>query len=105
MYEFLRKMRDDDSFWSQGIGKYNHQQCFRNYQDETNDDKFFKEWFTEQKPNWGKGNIRLYKRWVQCNKESVIEFNNKFFSLYNQVSPEKCNRSVLEKILTWINDL
>lgn len=105
MYEFLRKMRDDDSFWSQGIGKYNHQQCFRSYQDETNDDKFFKAWFNEQKPNWGKGNIRLYKRWVQCNKESVIEFNNKFFSLYNQVSPEKCNRSVLEKILTWINDL
>lgn len=105
MYEFLDKMHEDDPFWSEDIGKYNKQQCFRNHSCEPNDDRNFKAWFREQKQNWGKGNSRLYKRWVQCNKEAVIEFNNKFFSLYNRVSPEKCNQSVLEKILVWIDNL
>nr|DAF05750.1 MAG TPA: AAA ATPase [Caudoviricetes sp.] len=106
MYDFLKQTHDDDSFWPKGIGQYNKQQCFRKYfENDADDDNFFKSWFAEQKKHWGKENVRLYKRWVQCNKEAVTEFNNKFFSLYNRVSPEKCNQSVLEKILLWIDNL
>lgn len=106
MYEFLTNISDNDPFWPQGLGKYNKQQCFRNHcMPEGDADSFFKSWFKKEKRNWGNGNSKLYKRWVQCNKKVVTEFNNKFFSLYNKVALEKCNQSELEKILRWVDKL
>lgn len=108
IYFFLLNLPQDDRFWSREIGQYNYQICFKDYPalNESSDINEFKEWFRTQKEHWGKGNNKVYKRWVQVHKSEAINFIEKFCRVYAKTSPYGIN--ITEKkaaTLKWINTL
>lgn len=113
MYDFLYNLSNDDEFWSKKIGEYNFQICFNGYMNlcdskSVTTKKYiesFKAWFRGQTTNWGKGNLKLYKRWIQLNKPLVRKFNSDFFILYNKTSQIKLGDGFLKSIHRWIDGL
>ena len=113
MYAFLYNLSEDDGFWSNEIGGYNFQICFNNYMNlldqqsmiSKNKIEAFKAWFRGQEGNWGEGNKKLYKRWIQSNKDLVLDFNKGFFNLYNKTSQIKLGEEFLNSICQWVDKL
>lgn len=85
-YKFLYSLPDTDPFWNTELAGYDKKKCFANYPtlvDRDSPPKLYKNWFTEQKQFWGRGNSRLYNYWkIKCAKEYQL-FLSSFIETYN----------------------
>lgn len=107
MYIFLNNLDESDSFWSQELGQYNKQSCFRDFVDISPQDDIskFKSWFKSQEPNWGRGNAKLYKYWMSKNKTEVKSFINDFNKIYKSTISKPIEPDLLKEIFDFIDKL
>ena len=85
-YKFLNSLSDTDVFWDNSLGGYTKETCFRNYPNDPENTKKYKEWFQEQKEYWGRGCTKLYKRWINDNPIEVERFKKDFVAAHNFVA-------------------
>jgi len=77
LHDYLVGLPDDDEFWETRLGGYNKQVFLRNEPTNTSDRATMKQWFTNEKANWGNGCGKLMRRWKKDNERIVNEFNEK----------------------------
>lgn len=77
MHDYLVGLPEDDEFWETRLGGYNKQVFIRNKPANTSDGATMKQWFTNEKANWGNGCGKLMRRWKKDNERIVNEFNKK----------------------------
>lgn len=75
MYEFVKNLSDNDSFWNDEAN-FTKQTCFGDYN--ADGKGVHKRWFedTQNKKFFGNTYSKLFNRWKKDNKESVLEFQN-----------------------------
>lgn len=75
MYQFLKGLSDNDSFWDDDAN-FTKQTCFGNYQG--NNKGIHKRWFEDSgnKRFFGNTYSKVFTRWKKDNKGKVIEFQN-----------------------------
>lgn len=107
MYHFLSALPETDFFWSQELGGYNKQSCFRDFPTLTESSTIteYKQWFLDQSDNWGRGNVYLYKRWSQINKESIKNFIMEFSVAYKQALSKPIDKTILAEVIDAIDSL
>lgn len=80
MYNFLKSLSDNDSFWNDEAN-FTKQTCFGNY---TGTGKgTHKKWFIDSvnKKFFGRGYSKLFNRWKKDNLEKVLEFQNEMMKI------------------------
>ena len=82
-YRFLQSLPESDSFWTQEIGGYDKDVCFRNCVDESGGKDTIKAWFNDQKQYWGRGASKMLKRWKNSNPDEVRRIKREFEEAYN----------------------
>lgn len=107
MYIFLNSLDETEPFWSQELGQYNKQFCFRDFVDISSQDDIsnFKSWFKSQESNWGRGNAKLYKYWVSKNKTEVKSFIKDFDKIYRSTVSKPIDSNLLKEIYDFIDQL
>ena len=60
-YNYLFSLSENDSFWGEKDWEYTQEHCFADYMEPVND-KQYKDWYHEQKINWGKNGLSKLKR-------------------------------------------
>jgi len=61
--------------------------------------KWYKKWYKNQSPFWGRMNKIVYEKWANDNKDECKKFCRKFFTILKRVSPEQIPKSLFAKIL------
>lgn len=107
MYIFLNNLDESDPFWSQELGQYNKQTCFRDFVDISLQDDIstFKSWFKSQESNWSRGNAKLYKYWISKNKNEVKSFIKDFDKIYRSTISKPIEPNLLKEIFDFIDKL
>ena len=80
VHDYLVGLPDDDEFWETKLGGYNKQVFLRRKPGNTSDGRTMKQWFGNEKTNWGNGCRRLMLRWGKDNERAVSEFNERLKS-------------------------
>ena len=83
LYDYLKKLPDNDDFWDNEIGGYSKQVCFRNFSSRPSTRENFKEWFKEQLPYWGTNAKKIFDRWKNDNEEETQKFQGDFQKSYD----------------------
>ena len=78
LYDFLKKLDDNDDIWEQSIGGYNKQKCFDSHIKRPADREAYKNWFKEQLSMRKTNDKALFKRWSKDNKNEVDAFLSDF---------------------------
>lgn len=101
IYDYLKGLDNGDNFWpgSKTTGLYDKQICFSSFQNINSSSprarEKYKDWFLEQKANWGKSNNLPYKHWKDNNPSQVSIFLENFIATYNYLA-QKSGLSLLE---------
>lgn len=85
MYDFLKSLPDTDTFWSQTTGGYKRSVCFRDFPNVT-DVKSAKDWFSSQRPYWGRACIKLIKRYIRAYPREISLFEKELVAAYNRLA-------------------
>jgi len=80
VYDFILNLKDNDDFWDGGISGYKKQVFIQNMPANTTDRKVMKNWFNNEKKNWGTGSRKLFTRWLSetKNKNEALKFLKDF---------------------------
>lgn len=93
MYDFLKQLDPQDSFWCNDTGGYNKQSCFRDFisinHAEPASRELYKNWFKSQQKYWGPNSRKLFERWKRDHAEEVKHFTDDFIKAYNYVARKK----------------
>ena len=85
IYDYLFSLEETNAFWNNNVGGYSKQVCFRSYIPKPEDKAKIKQWFQEQKRNWGNNCNKVFKQWKESNSQIVEHFTKQ-----------------VEDILTWL---
>jgi hypothetical protein len=77
LHDYLFGLPDNDQFWEARLGGYNKEVFLRNKPTNTSARDTMKQWFTNEKANWGNGCSKLMRRWKNDNETIVNKFNEK----------------------------
>ena len=99
VFGHLFNMKENDPFWE---GTYTKQFAITSKGgsalEKGNDKDWVKRWFDEQSAYWGRGNNKVFKSWVQCNKKESLSFFNNFIKLLKGKYKGEIPKEVIEKI-------
>jgi ABC-type iron transport system FetAB ATPase subunit len=93
LYKFLKGLKENDKFWDTYTGGYTYQVAIDKYE-EINDSDKAKEWFDEQKENWGRGCSKPFKRFIELNPDYVETLKIDFIKAYNYLATKHGYNSI-----------
>ncbi len=103
IYKWLKKLSDADSFWKEITGTgygYTKQFAIGRYNSIKNKDKkFYKNWYKEQHPYWGRAINIVFEKWADRNKDLCKRFCNDFLKIFDQVSPRTLPIDLMNQII------
>jgi len=107
-YRHLYFMNDTDPFWKSISTTYSRQFAIiakGGKSLETGDNKdWVKRWYTDQSNQWGRGNHKMFKSWVQANKADCLNFCKKFIKLLKRRYKGKIPQNVITRTLAEFKD-
>ena len=86
VYDTLYGLEDTDSFWSQEVGGYSKQACFKDYLSQDMDQAKIKNWFKNQKGKNGRGYKKIIKKSFECHEDEMNKFLDDFSKAYDYVN-------------------
>lgn len=82
-FRFLGSLKETDEFWDAEPGGYTKQICFIDFVSSDIDDiNKIKKWFKREKSHFGRGCIRLIKRYEKARQDEVSDFRKRFHKAY-----------------------
>lgn len=83
LYNYLKSLDENDSFWDDVVGGYTKQVCFRNFGQMPQNREEFKKWFNEQLLLWTRNKKKPIERWKKDNKKEEKTFQDNFQKAYD----------------------
>lgn len=91
--EYLNNLNDNHPLWKEIDETFDHQFCFQKYSNieiQTEREKA-KKWFNSHLSSWGRNASKFLNEWKKENKELVIEFNDNFDRLLDNINKKSDN--------------
>jgi len=85
LYDFIKNLDDDDAFFAE-----NRKEVFFNEHMEPHDPQDYKNWYQENKKDFGPNCRKAFRRWIEDNKPLAKEFCTKFNNILDRVANAKC---------------
>lgn len=85
VYDYLKSLPANDSFWENTPGGYTKQACFRDYTNELLDQKEIKQWFKELEGKKGRGYRSFITRAFEEKDDEKQEFIKDFIAAFEYV--------------------
>jgi len=86
IYEELKSLPENNSFWNNTPGGYDKQRCFRDYLEVPSSKENVKKWFYEQKDFAGKAYCKFFAVYKDNNPAECAAFVEFFIKTYNAVA-------------------
>ena len=100
IYRHLFSMQDSDSFWTSTYTRQFAITSKGGVSLEKGDDKqWVKKWYREQSPYWGRGNLKVFKSWVQTHQSECLKFCQKFIKLLKGKYRGEIPQAKIDKVL------
>ncbi|OPY16053.1 MAG: DNA replication and repair protein RecF [Syntrophus sp. PtaB.Bin138] len=100
VYECLYNLSEADPFWHACSGTgYSKQFAIVKYKANEKSKAWYKNWFKEQSPFWGKACKIAFEKWADSNKEMCKRFCEEFFEAFNKVLPGTLPKETTQKII------
>lgn len=85
-FRYLQSLPETDAFWDKTPGGYLKQTCFRDFTDkDEKDDNKVKRWFNREKQHFGRGCLKLIKRYIEDHIDEVEAFRKAFNEAFSAV--------------------
>lgn len=85
VYDCLRSLDEEDSFWEHTLTGYTKQRCFKDYITEGLTDEDIKKWYKDQKGRYGRGHTKMIKKSMEYHKDDIERFEKEFDKAYEYV--------------------
>ncbi|HEX04759.1 MAG TPA: hypothetical protein ENH10_06330 [Bacteroidetes bacterium] len=108
IYRHLYSMKDSDPFWRSINTTYTRQVAITSQGGTSlkkgDDKKWVKSWYKQQSEHWGRGNLKVFKSWIQNNKSDCFEFCKKFIRLLKGRYKGEIPKTVIDRTLAEFKD-
>lgn len=86
LFKFLKSLPQNDEFWGSLPEEHSKQICFAGYEDfDGSEVKCAKDWFFNQKDNFGSGSSKLFTGWKKNNTEELKRSQDNLMVVFNAV--------------------